>query len=84
MSRFGLPVKPAFSGYTVAVGYERIIDSFFTYVFSPEGYPIVAADGLDTPITDPAEILDTVKDYVVITGDLCDRLAALKAQAADY
>ena len=77
MSRISLDPKPEFPGHSAAVGYEKHLRSFFAFAFDATGAPIVAADGLATPITDPGEALDAVRPYAVIPDGLPALLAAM-------
>lgn len=77
MSRFSLDPKPEYPDHAAHVGYEKVLGSFFAYVFGPDGTPIVVADGLITPITDPVEALDAVRPYAVIPDDFAAQLAVM-------
>ena len=76
MSRYALTAQPQFPGHSVTVGYEKQLPSFFAYVFTADGDPVVVEDGLVDPITDPAAILDAVRPYAVIPEGFAAQLAA--------
>jgi hypothetical protein len=77
MSRFQLTAKPEFAGYTVDVGYERHLPSFFAYVFDADGDLVVDEGGLLTPILDPAVVLDAVRPYADIPAEVAAILPAM-------
>ncbi len=74
MSRYRLDPRPDRPDHTAAVGYERMVDSYFARVADPDGEPIVSLHGLVDPITDPVVVVDAVRPYAIVPPGLVDIL----------
>lgn len=85
MSRHRLDALPNRGGYTVVVGWDRPLDSYFAQVINegelnednPDYMPLWL--GADTRITDPDTIIEAVRPYAVIPDTLRADLEADRA-----